>query len=112
MSQVNLMGMMQPHPQQIYEDAYEKGERILPRQDGGYTLFSAQRISSKNDPAFVEADKYEPVAGMPAPYRVAVVWLAADDEAIKANEPNFRRFQAMMMNQQRQLVTAPGGLLG
>lgn len=103
MSQVQLTGIIQPDPSMIYDEVYAKGERIIPKEPGQYTLFSIQPIYTRDDeevgppvPALVGA-------GHPAQGRVQVTWLAADDEAYKFTAV---KFLAVRKEQERQAALA------
>lgn len=102
MNGVQLTGIIQPDPSMIYDEVYAKGELVIPKQAGQYTLFSIQ-------PVYTQEDEEEPVfltpggAGFPAQRRVQVTWLAADDEAYKITAV---KFLAVRKEQERQAALA------
>lgn len=94
---IQITGQVQPQAAMIQDETYELGEIVLPRLDGQWTLFAANRIFTKNDGAYAVTDELRP--GRNAPYPVQVTWLAADDEAFAIT---FTRFAAEQAENERR----------
>lgn len=104
------MGQVQPSPAMIQDETYERGEYVLPRLEGSWTLFAANRIYRKLDgpsPSTVG----EVVPGREAPYAVQVTWIAADDEAFAITYKRFAAEQAEAERRQQQRLVKPASNL-
>ena len=100
---IQITSQMQPQAAMIQDETYAYGDKILPRLDGQWTLFAANRIFTKNDAAFSIED--EPTPGRSAPYPVQVTWLAADDVAFQLTyQRYFKEQQEAERRQQQQLI--------
>lgn len=109
MSQVNLMAMVQAEPAMIYEEIYAKGEIVLPKLPGKFTLYSSMGIFQKDvqDPI---GDK-DVAPGLMAPRECQVTWMAADDVAFKACKPQFEARVARIRAQQSLLMPQQPSIL-
>lgn len=96
---VNLTGIIQPSPDMIYDQNYEEGETLLPKEAGKWTLFSIQPIFTKDDATLPIVREYSP--GHPVPTAVQATWLAADTEAYKLTVGRF-----LEQEKQRQRAAA------
>lgn len=100
------MGQVQPSPAMIQDETYNQGELILPRLEGSWTLFAANRIYTKDDgpsPSTIG----EVMPGHEAPYAVQVTWIAADDEAFAITYKRFAAEQAEAERRQQQRLVKP-----
>lgn len=100
---IQITGQVQPQTAMIQDETYELGEVVLPRADGQWTLFAANRIFTKDDGAFSMGDDLTP--GRNAPYPVQVTWLAADDVAFQITYQRYvKEAQEAERRQNQQLI--------
>ena len=100
---IQITGQVQPQAAMIQDETYEQGDTVLPRLDGQWTLFAANRIFTKDDGFLDVGDPLTP--GRPAPYPVQVTWLAADDTAFSITYARFATEAAEVeRRRQNQLI--------